>query len=165
MNRRAKWFRLWAVAGLLHLTLASLGCFFGENFPAILGIYGYYTGSVSKLSFFAPGVGSQLRVRYSGLKANGQITEGPLLTGRGETDLRIEKITAAFWRNNPSDEFRRSLAASWAGKILAKNPAFAAVSISLDAYDLPTVASYQAGRRPKWIPYYYATFRKPLGLP
>ncbi len=158
MNLR---FRVWMALGLIHLLLSAVGSFWGEHFSIPLSIYGYYTGSVSKLSFFAPGVGSQLRVRYHGIDPNGVVSEGNLITGRGETDLRIEKIIAMFWRNNPADELRRSLAASWAGKILAKNPKLLAVSISIDSFDLPSMSRFRSGQEAKWIPYYFATFRKP----
>ena len=127
-------FHLWMIAGLVHLAISAAGSFVGTDFPAVLGLYGYYSGSVSKLSFFAPGVGSQLRVLYHGLNESGITVEGSLLTGRGETDLRIAKIVANFWRDHATDELRRALAASWAGTVFGKNPNLVSVTITLDSY-------------------------------
>jgi hypothetical protein len=148
------------IAGLVHLAISAAGSFVGTDFPAVLGLYGYYSGSVSKLSFFAPGVGSQLRVLYHGLNESGITVEGSLLTGRGETDLRIAKIVANFWRDHATDELRRALAASWAGTVFGKNPNLVSVTITLDSYDLPSMRYFREGYRPKWRPYYYATFDK-----
>ena len=63
---------------------------------------------------------------------------------------------AVFW--SADEDLQRGLAASWAGRMLARHPEATRVVVHLDAYQLPTMAEYKRGERPGWSPHYQAEF-------
>ena len=79
------------------------------------------SGSDSAYGFFAPGVGSQLRATFQVVDADGATSDELLPTSAShEAKLRIADLIALFW--TADEGLRRALAASWAGRILAKHP-------------------------------------------
>jgi hypothetical protein len=121
------------------------------------------SGSDSAYGFFAPGVGSQLRATFQVVDKDGATSDELLPTSASrEAKLRIADLIALFWTGD--EGLRRALAASWAGRILAKHPNAEGVMVHVDAYDLPSMAEYSAGKRPEWAPYYDATFVRKANL-
>jgi hypothetical protein len=119
--------------------------------------YGALSGTDSSYGFFAPSVGTQLRVKFELTDAEGKKSEDILTTGAShEADLRIGDMVAMFWM--AEQDLQRAMAACWAGRILARHPDADCVVVHLDAYDLPTMAEYREGQRPDWSPYYEAEF-------
>jgi hypothetical protein len=154
----------WLFLALLHLGLSTAGCLNEDLFQNAYGSafrhYGYFSGGMARLKFFSPDVGSELRLTYQGPTAGGKFLEGSILTARGETNLRLAKLVDIFWSKQTTPAIRQSLAASWAGKILAQHPELVSVTLHLDAFELPGMAAYRAGLAPRWLPYYQASFER-----
>jgi hypothetical protein len=146
-------------AAVVQLGFAAAGAMeldFDHANP-VLAEYGALTGTDSSYGFFAPSVGTQLRVTFVLTDAAGAITTDVLTTGVSkEADLRIGDMVAIFWMDD--QDLQRAMAGSWAGRMLARHPEAARVAVHLDAYDLPTMDGYREGKRPEWAPYYEAVF-------
>jgi hypothetical protein len=128
-----------------------------DHAPWLIARYGALSGTDSSYGFFAPAVGTQLRVSFELTREDGTKTTDVLTTGAShEADLRIGDMVAIFWMAD--EDLQRSLAASWAGRMLARHPEATRVVVHLDAYELPTMAEYQRGERPDWAPHYEAEF-------
>jgi hypothetical protein len=128
-----------------------------DHAPSLIARYGALSGTDSSYGFFAPAVGTQLRVTFELTREDGTKSEDVLTTGAShEADLRIGDMVAIFWMDD--EDLRRSLVGSWAGRMLARHPEATSVVVRLDAYDLPTMAEYRRGERPDWAPHYEAEF-------
>lgn len=128
-----------------------------ESAPRLLALYGALSGTDSSYGFFAPEVGTQLRVTFELTCADGTKRTDILTTGAShEADLRIGDMVAIFWMAD--ENLQRGLAGSWAGRMLARHPDATRVLVHLDAYELPTMAEYKRGERPDWSLYYEAEF-------
>lgn len=124
-----------------------------------LDYYATLSGANSGYGFFAPRVGSQLRGRFDVYDAAGSKSTQALESGaNGEVDLRVGNILGWFWLDSKNRPLQRSLAASWAGKMFARNPGAAKVGVRMESYYLPTMSRYREGERPFWKPYYEAKF-------
>lgn len=138
-----------AAAGALELDF--------DHAPFLIARYGALSGTDSSYGFFAPGVGTQLRVTFELTREDGTKSTDVLTTDAShEADLRIGDMVAIFWMAD--EDLRRGLAASWAGRMLARHLEATRVVVHLDSYDLPTMAQYQQGERPGWAPHYEAEF-------
>lgn len=138
-----------AAAGALELDF--------DHAPRLIAQVGALSGTDSSYGFFAPGVGTQLEAKFGLTSADGIRSTDVLTTGAShEADLRIGDMVAIFWMDDRA--LQRSIAASWAGRMLARHPEAARAVVHLDAYNLPTMAEYHAGKRPDWSPYYEAEF-------
>jgi hypothetical protein len=138
-----------AAAGAMELDFDSA--------PWVINQYGALSGTDSSYGFFAPEVGTQLRVLFELTCADGTKRTDILTTGAShEADLRIGDMVAIFW--SADEDLQRGLAASWAGRMLARHPEATRVVVHLDAYELPTMAEYKQGERPDWSPHYQAEF-------
>jgi hypothetical protein len=151
--------RVAIVASVVQLGFAAAGAMeldFDHASP-VIAQYAALSGTDSAYSFFAPSVGTHLRVMFELTDAEGKKSTDVLTTGAShEADLRIGDMVAIFWIVDR--DLQRSLAGSWAGRILARHPGAERVVVHLDAYDLPTMAEYREGKRPDWSPYYEAEF-------
>lgn len=128
-----------------------------ENANGLIARYAALSGTDSSYGFFAPEVGTQLRVTFELTCADGSKRTDILTTGAShEADLRIGDMVAIFW--TADEDLQRGLAASWAGRMLARHPEATRVVVHLDSYDLPTMAEYKQGERPDWSPHYEAEF-------
>jgi hypothetical protein len=155
---------------LAHLGLVALGAlhvhydFLG---PAgkLFTWYGSLSAADSQYDFFAPGVGSQLRAVFEVVDDKDRVLQEDLCPDADrEVSLRVGNIIGLFWDAVDEPQSRRSLAASWAGRVLARYPLATQVQVRLQAYDLPAMADYRRGERPRWNPFYEATFvRKTKG--
>ena len=155
-----KWrLRLAIAAAVVQLGFAAAGAMEldFDHANGVLAEYGALSGTDSAYGFFAPSVGTQLRVTFVLTDAAGAITTDILTTGVSkEADLRIGDMVAIFWMDD--HDLQRAMAGSWAGRMLARHPDAVRVAVHLDVYDLPTMAEYREGKRPEWDPYYEAVF-------
>ena len=144
--------------GASDLSLDRLG-FVGRA----LDEYGALSGASSRYAFFAPGVASQLGVRFDILDSEGVATSAFLETGAShEADIRIGNIIDQFSRLGDDEEeaarLRRSLAASLAGKMFARYPEASAVVVRLETFTPIPMDAWRRGERPQWSPLYTAKF-------
>jgi hypothetical protein len=149
---------------VVHLVLVAFGAAHGR-FEGLgwvgkpLGWYAALSGADSEYGFFAPGVGSQLRADFEITGADGrQVSEELIPNLDREVSLRVGNIIGIFWDEIDDEQSRRSIAASWAGTVLARHPGARQVKVVLRAYDLPSMAEYRSGERPQWTPFYQAVF-------
>jgi hypothetical protein len=153
--------RYWVILGaaVVHLGLAIGGAaesdFDGPK--GLISTYAALSGADSGYGFFAPAVGTQLRLLFHVVDEQGNRTSDVLETGVShEADVRVGDLIAVFWLKD--QELQRALAGSWAGRMFGRHPEAQKIVVHLDAYDLPDMDEYRAGRRPGWEPYYEASF-------
>jgi hypothetical protein len=90
--------------------------------------------------------------------ANGDGATDVLETGVSrEADIRVRNIIGMFWLEE-NQRVRRSLVASWAGKVLARHPDADSVVVRLDTFELPSMAEYRDGKTAGWKMNYRAKF-------
>src|SRR5512140_19169 len=112
-------------AAIGHLVLVALGAshvrFDGARWPArAVACYCALTGADNAYGFFAPGVTPIPWARFEVTTPAG-VRVDALETGiNREADLRVRNVLGAFPEGSPA--LRRSLAASWAGKVLSRHP-------------------------------------------
>lgn len=121
--------------------------------------YGAMTGADAGYSYFAPGVGSELRLRFVLADGRGREWEDELTAGQNqEVRLRIGSMTGLFPAARAAEAFRHDLAASWAAAMLGRHPDAVQVGVRIEGYEVPSMAEYRAGWRPRWVLLYAATF-------
>ncbi|WP_437875807.1 hypothetical protein [Sorangium sp. So ce513] len=159
-RRRAVLLLAAATAHVVMVCLGALQVRVGDEGWArrALTYYGLLSGADSGYSFFAPGVGTTLSARFQVNGANGEIAADTLETGVSrEADIRVKNIIGMFsLEEDPM--VRRSLVASWAGKVLARHPDADSVVVRLDTFDLPSMAEYREGKSTGWTLNYRARF-------
>ncbi|WP_155798703.1 hypothetical protein [Sorangium cellulosum] len=161
MGRRRAILLLAAAAA--HLAVVCLGALhvqLGDEGWARRAVtyYGLLSGADSGYSFFAPGVGATLSASFQLNDANGEIVTDLLETGVSrEADIRVRNIIGMF-RLEEDETVRRSLVASWAGKVLARHPDADGVVVQLDTLELPSMAEHREGKTPGWTLNYRAKF-------
>jgi hypothetical protein len=145
-----------------HLACVSLGAlevrFPGGSLPGrAIAWYAALSGADSSYGFFAPVVGTQLRMTFEVTDRAGKTAEEPLRLGDNrEISLRIANVVAMFWIQD--GDLRRTLSASLAGKVLAMHPEAESVAARLDVFEMPTMEGYREGNRPWWSLHYRARF-------
>ncbi|UQA55111.1 hypothetical protein [Polyangium aurulentum] len=148
-----------AAAHLVCVSLSALGVRPpGGSLPGrAIAWYAALSGADSNYGYFAPFVGTQLRLTFEVTDRVGRMTEEPFRPGDNrEVALRIANLVAMFWSQD--DGFRRALSASLAGKVLATRPEAESVAVRLDVFEMPTMEAYRQGDRPWWALYYRARF-------
>lgn len=155
-----------AALAAAHLTLVAAGAF-GWHPPALgpagraLDDYGALSGASSRFDFFAPAVASPLRATFTTIDAAGRARACALEDGANrEAQLRIASVVTCFYHAEYRPELRRALAASWAATVFGHHPAAERVVVRVEVDDLPTMAQYRAGWRPRWRPVYEAVFTR-----
>jgi hypothetical protein len=153
------------VLALTHLVLVCLG---GAQVPlwnyGALGrwlhTYGLYTGSGSRYSFFAPGVGYGYRTEFDiyDSKENLIATEGMYIAATREGNLRVANLIQLMSNNLEDPEKRKEISGSLVGKVFARHPNAARVALRLDSIDIPLMRDYRNGARYSWEPVYRAQF-------
>ncbi len=168
MNERRR--KLWLAVAASHLCLVTLGAssvrLYDLGLPGrVLDEYGALSGANSGYGFFAPGVTSQLGARFDVVDAEGRTTSASLADGQShEADIRVGNIIDQFANvDDEEDEesaarVRRSLAASLAGKMFARNPEASAVVVRLETFTPVSMEAWRGGERARWMPYYSAKF-------
>ncbi|WP_437632433.1 hypothetical protein [Sorangium sp. So ce854] len=159
-RRRAILLLAAAAAHIVVVCLGALHVRVGDEGWArrALTYYGLLSGSDSGYSFFAPGVGTTLAATFQVNGASGESAADALETGVSrEADIRVRNIIGMFsLEEDPM--VRRSLVASWAGKVLARHPDADSVVVQLDTFELPSMAEYRAGKTTGWTLNYRARF-------
>ena len=126
--------------------------------------YGTMSGADSNYGFFAPAVGSKHRARFLLANAEGDTWEEALdQTGSGETRLRLSGIVEEPFMSGQAEdhpEWRRRLVTSLAATMFSRHPNAVSLKMEVEAYDIPPIASYRAGERPKWVKLYQAEFQR-----
>jgi hypothetical protein len=166
MNTRAALLSAFAAVHLLLVVCGAAGLSLlpdGTRAGKALRWYGAMSGSDNGYGFFAPGVASQLRARFTLSDGAGR-SWGDTLEGEHnpEVTLRIGGIVGLFAEGSLGP----GLAASWAAKLFGRHPDARRLVVRVEAYDLPPMAEYRKGDSPRWQPIYEATFcRDPSGSP
>ena len=163
------------VAGWLgvHLGISALFALswhrqgFWHSVPDVLlvpvRIYGAFTGATGSYSFFAPEVSPQLRARFVLATAGGDVELSLLPPSNHEAEMRIGNLVDAQWAFGKDPESvgkNRALAASYAGKMLTRHPEATAVTVLVEFYDLPPLASGLPPSTGAWKPHYQARFAR-----
>ena len=126
-----------------------------------LSVYRGFSGAHYSWGFFAPDIGSQFRVSFEVVNGEGRKTVQPLLShGPNEVDLRRAGIVATFWYGLSDPKIRRSLTASWAASVFARQPDARKVTVYVQAYHIPSAEKIKAGQRPEWVGIYDATYTR-----
>ncbi|WP_437737454.1 hypothetical protein [Sorangium sp. So ce1335] len=136
-----------AAAGHLGLVIV-LGAFqvdlhhLGPVAGAVVA-YGTLSGADSGYAFFAPGVGSLPAAAFEIADAAGKTTTDSLKPGtNAEADLRAGNIVTRFWLAQ-GQALKRSIAASWAGKMFARHPGAASVVVRVEECELASMQEYR----------------------
>jgi hypothetical protein len=145
-----------------HLCLAAACAFqldiLGESrAAAVLRRYAALSGAGSSYGFFAPYVGTQLRMTCEVAKDGRNLTYlVPPPTANHEVALRLSEMVAIFWQEDLAQ--RRALTASVAGRMFALHPDAESVAVHLDVYELPSMRAYLEGKRPSYALHYLTRF-------
>ncbi|WP_437936567.1 hypothetical protein [Sorangium sp. So ce341] len=159
-RRRAVLLLAAAAAHVVVVCLGALHVHIGDEGWArrAVKVYGLLSGADSGYSFFAPGVGSTRSASFQVNGADGEIATDVLETGVSrEADIRVRNIIGMFWLEE-DQMVRRSLVASWVGKVLARHPDADSVVVQLDTFELPSMAEYREGKAAGWNLDYRAKF-------
>ncbi|WP_437591264.1 hypothetical protein [Sorangium sp. So ce1000] len=160
-NSQGRVAALVAVVG--HLGLVVLGALQihpeGDGWLArALAYYGALSGAESGYDFFAHSITPLPRARFHVSDAAGATLTDALESGASrETEIRILNLVTPLL-NVEDPAIQRSIAASWAGKVLARHPAAESVLVRVETYDLPSMREYREGKRSGWNLQYEAKF-------
>ncbi|WP_437828150.1 hypothetical protein [Sorangium sp. So ce1153] len=139
------------VLGALHVDPQKAG-----GLGRVIAYHGALSGAGSGYNFFAPSVSALPWARFQVTDANGAARAEVLESGANhEADLRVRSILSLFLQAE-DEPLRRSLVASWAGKMFARHPGAESVVVRLEICDLPSMQQYREGRRPAWDLLYQA---------
>lgn len=141
----------WGVAGSPGLSrVGSLG-------SAVLS-FGELTGFTNQYGFYAPRVGSPIRIRLQVQLSDGSTQD--ILLGEsfsGEGRLRAHSIGSEF-RNDPPPVMRRKLAESIAESAMAQFPDARQVVVCVEALHIPPLRQGEQSDTAAWQVIYRATF-------
>ncbi|WP_433936434.1 hypothetical protein AB3662_17300 [Sorangium cellulosum] len=138
-----------AAAGHLGLVIV-LGAFpidlgWGGRLADALASYGMLSGADSGYSFFAPAVGSPPSATFEIMDAKGAVlTDGIKPGTNSEADLRAGNIVGRFWLQD-DQALKRSIAASWAGKMFARHPGAVSVVVRVEECEVASMHAYLQG--------------------
>lgn len=147
---------------LLLVVFGASGISLGKS-PLVrpLQYYAALTGADSRYGFFAPGVGTQVRISVELRDADGFALETNLPSPiNREASLRVGNVVGWFLSEGNNPGLKRSLAASWAGKALGRSPVAAEATVRVEKYRLVSSKDFLSGKQAHWEPYYDATFRR-----
>lgn len=116
-------------------------------------LVGELTGAYNSFGYFAPSVASQVRVKLMNVSVDGSTNEKVLMTGNTEVDLRLHTMMGFF----PVPEAQQLFARSWAATALA-DPEVKETTVSVQVFELPTMAQYRNGERPTWKEFFRASY-------
>ena len=120
--------------------------------------YGGLTGADAGYGFFAPSVSAQLRATFVLQDQKGRTWTDTLTSDDNrEVQLRIGSMLA---HAAEPGRLQEAITVSWAAQLLGRHPTARAVLVRVEAYDLPTMAEYRAGKQPEWALMYEVTFTR-----
>lgn len=159
---RHRW--IWAGLGILHLVLVVIGGFALKP-PEAKGLlndafefYGWLSGANLGYNFFAPEIGTELKVRFE-LDEDGRADRLEAGSSR-EAELRIGTLAYLIGDAIEDKAKRQKVAASFAGKVLSRNPDSKKVTVFIETYDLPSMEEYRQGKPLGWSLFYRAAFAR-----
>jgi len=148
---------------LAHLGVVTLGALQvdllgGGSLARTVAYYAVLSGADSSYDFFAPRVDARPEASFQVTDATGAVrTEGLAPGANREAAIRVDNIVRLFLLTD-EEKVRRSLAASWAGKVFARHPGAESVVFRLEFCDLPSMREYREGKQPSWDLEYQAKF-------
>lgn len=168
--------RLLCILAALHLAIAggfalvdSISRYTGRLPIALalpLRLYGAITGGTAGYGFFSPDIAPEIRARFEVITTDGTRRPVSLTGANREADLRVGNLVNSQWdlrRTAESISNNRALAASCAGKILARYPEANRVDVQVEYYDLPSMDRFRGGATARWAPYYATSFTRAPG--
>jgi hypothetical protein len=156
MNRKPL---IWSLIAACHLGLVVCGAARVNlaDVPGVgpaLQLYGSLSGAENGYGFFAPGVCSQVRPRFT-LTDGRRVWTDRLEAGMShEAELRVGSGLSL----SSYPELWDYLGASWSATLLGRNPGADQVLVTIEAHDVPSMAEYRNGVRPSWITLYQGVF-------
>jgi len=149
----------------LHLVLVVMGAAevsFQDRGPIgeALYLYGQATGAGHGYGFFTGEINSGLRAEFD-VDVDGRMEVARLETGQTrEADIRIGNILGVLSRSVEDEPLRRAVAASWAGKVLARYPKATKIKVRMESLPIPPMEAFRSGVRYTWEPFYSAEFQR-----
>jgi hypothetical protein len=160
-EKELSWRRKRALLGVAaaHLGVAAAGGLMFDWGSTTAGraiaYYGELSGTNSPYSFFAPEIDAMPWATFEVNEGDGRTTTDTLETGASrEADLRTRNLFSPFLQLE--EGWQRPVAASMAGKILARHPDAEGVVMRVKSCALPTMEDYRKGARPGWLIEYEA---------
>jgi hypothetical protein len=143
------------LAGAAHLTSRVHG-----QEGRVLRFYDSLTGAGDSYSFFAPAVGPQLRARFTISSARGDAEE-TLETGKSrEVGFRLGNLAGTVYLVAARTDLRRAFLGALAANRFGAHPEAERVRVSIEEWEMPSMAAYRVGSRPRWRSLHEATFAR-----
>jgi hypothetical protein len=146
------------VMGHLALVICgAAGIRLSQGYTAPLAVYGAASGADNSYGFFAPGVAPMPRVVVSRTDRSGACCQEvvPCSPNR-EVNLRLGTGVSMFLYVD--QQTQRELASGWAAAAFAQDPQAERVVVRVELHEVPKMAEYRAGQRPRWVRYYEGEF-------
>jgi hypothetical protein len=147
------------VAGAVHLTYRLHG-------PVGRGLrfYDALSGAGDSYSFFAPAVGPQLRARFIVSTPQGEYFEETLDAGKSrEVGFRLGNLAGTVYVLAQHEDLRSAFLGALAASRFGAHPEANRVQVSIEEWEMPTMAEYRVGVRPRWRSLHDATFVRTPG--
>ena len=122
----------------------------------VLKLYADYTGADKNFGFYAPRVGTNVRIWFE-FTAGDEVVREPFgfTNANLEERIRLMGLVSAFSRTPQFHDFgSQSLAAS----AMSRHPSADKVDVVIQSYDSPSLEAYRNGERHSWSDIYRATF-------
>jgi hypothetical protein len=150
------------IAGAAHLTPRVPGAV-----ARGLRFYDSVSGAGDSYSFFAPAVGPELRARFIVTTPQGTHSEEVLGSGKNrEVGFRLGTLAGTVYVLTKRTDLRRAFLGALAANRFGAHPEATRVQVSIDVWEVPTMAEYRTGVRPQWRSLHEATFvRTPRTAP
>jgi len=124
-----------------------------------LRFYDALSGAGDSYSFFAPAVGPQLRAQFALSTPQGVRSEETLETGKSrEVGFRLGNLAGTVYIVAKRTDLRRAFLGALAANCLGAHPQANVVQVSIVGWEMPTMAEYRVGARPRWRSLHDATF-------
>jgi hypothetical protein len=127
------------------------------------------SGADNQFSYYAPDVGDNFRTRFTLWDSQGGEWEASFEnTDSPEARLKLAGIAFSAFANGAAEEFpekRVRLIKSWAATMFSRFPSAVALTVVVEAYDIPTMAEYRGGQRPAWKVVYQAQVQRDAPSP
>jgi hypothetical protein len=144
------------IAGAAHVT---------SRVPAPVGkllrFYDALSGAGDSYSFFAPAVGPQLRTRFTISTPQGNRFDETLETGKSrEVGFRLGNLAGTVYIVARRTDLRRAFLGALAAGRFGVHPEANLVRVSIEEWEMPTMAEYRSGAQPRWRLLHDATFKR-----
>lgn len=134
-----------------HVALIACSAFQLSQPTSALGLplrwYGAMTGADGNYGFFAPGVSSQLRASFTMADRRGRTWTDALAD---DSNREVELRLGSMFGMTSEPELGQAITAAWAAQMFGRHPNAQFVTIRIEAYELPTMDEYRAGKQPEW---------------